>query len=639
VPGFVIIWSKNKGDFISMNLSFHNKTNEWRSLVINEWPTHGSYQKKPCIDKYPSLGRQPIVLGIHDGHTASACVLKNGKIVSAVEEERLTRMKNQSGFPLQSILSSLDLAKITIDEVDLVAWGTELMSTGAGTREERKKEYLGQVSLKSRIRSFSSNAIANVAGRQTLQIIRNRLHKKRRAQRLALITGLGINPAKVHFVEHHQCHAATAYYGWGRYDDDILVLTNDGEGDGICASVSVGSKGRLYRLSEVDRVHSFGNLYAMVTFIMGMVPLEHEFKLMGMAPYADGESMQKMKDIFLDIFEDDPDNLLGWRKKPGTRSLVDYKYIRGLLELQRFDNICGGLQQFTEEMMTRWALHAIKKTGIHKVAGAGGVFMNVKANKVLMELPEIEDIFVFPSCSDETISIGAAYQVAADYHISQSESVQVAPIKDLYLGPEYSEKEIKREIDKFDGPVKVARPQDIDRNVANLISNGEVVARFSGREEFGARALGNRSILADSRREESIRVINEMIKQRDFWMPFAMSILPEQADDYLHNDKRIDAPYMILTFDCRKERISEIRACIHPYDSTTRPQVVYNEWNPSYFRILKEYKKLTGVGGILNTSFNLHGYPLVSHPRDALEVVQKSGLVNLAIGPFLIQKK
>ena len=352
--------------------SVHSETKKWRSLVSNEWPTHGSYQKRPRLDDYDPLGRPPVILGIHDGHTASACVLKEGKIVSAVEEERLTRIKNQSGFPRLSILKCLELAGITVDDVDLVAWGNELMSMGSGTREERKKAYLGQTTLNGKIRSGVADMTSLFAGRGALQAIRNKLHKKRRQERIALIRELGIELDNVHFVEHHQCHAAAAYYGWGRYDDDVLVLTNDGQGDGICATVSVGSKGRLFRLSEVDHISSFGELYGMVTFVLGMVPLEHEFKVMGMAPYAGGERMQEVCDIFWSLFEDDPDNPLGWRKKSNAGSLMDYQYIRSLLELHRFDNICGGLQRFTEEIMVHWVRRAIEKTGIRSIAAAGG---------------------------------------------------------------------------------------------------------------------------------------------------------------------------------------------------------------------------------------------------------------------------
>ncbi len=623
-----------------MSIEDNAMDSKWRSLVINEWPTHGAYQKEPRLDEVVSPGRLPTILGLHDGHTASACVLKEGKIVSAVEEERLTRIKNQSGFPRQAILKSLDIAGISVDDVDFVAWGNELMSMGSGTREERKKAYLGQYPFNVKLRNKIVDTISFFAGRGTLQAIREKLHKKRRQERLALITELGIEPGKVHFVEHHECHAAAAYYGRGRFDDDVLVFTNDGQGDGICATVSVGSKGRLYRLGEVDEVHSFGNLYGMVTFILGMVPLEHEFKVMGMAPYAGGERMQEVCDIFWGLFEDDPDNPLRWRKKPGVGPLMDYQYIRSLLELHRFDNICGGLQQFVEEVLAHWVKRAIEKTGIRRIAAGGGVFMNVKANKVLMELPEVEDIFIFPSCADETNSIGAAYQVASDYCISQSESLRIGPVKDLYLGQEYSANEIKAVIDafEFNCPVEVLSPADIEQEIAKLLASGEVVARFAGREEFGARSLGNRSLLADPRNADTIRVINEMIKQRDFWMPFAMSVLPERVDDYFHNEKRIDAPYMILTFDCHKERVHEIRASIHPYDNTTRPQVVHKEWNPSYYKVLKEYERLTGAGAILNTSFNLHGYPLVSKPYDALAVFKDSGLMNLAIGPYLVKK-
>ncbi len=623
-----------------MNVSDDCGDKEWYSLVINKRPTCGNNQNEPCLDEFVSLDHSPTILGIHEGHTASACILKNGKIVSAVEEERLTRIKNQLGFPRQAILRCLDIANISVEEVDFVACSNELMSVGAGTREERKKEYLGQTNLSEKMRSIIVDKVSLFAGRGTVQAIRKRLHEKRQQERLALIAELGIEPSRVHFVEHHQCHAASAYYGCGKDNDDILVLTNDGQGDGLCATVSVGSGGRLYRLCEVDLSHSIGNLYGMVTFVLGMVPLEHEFKVMGMAPYAAQEYCQQVCDIFWGLFEDDPQNPLGWRKKPNVGKLMDYQYIRSLLELQRFDNICGGLQQFTEEILERWALRAIKKTGIRRLAVAGGVFMNVKANQRLMKMPEVEDIFVFPSCADETISIGAAYQVAADYYASRSKPVHIEPIRDLYLGPKYSDDEIKAAIDKFEfgRSVEVIHPGVIETEVANLLANGEIVARFSGREEFGARALGNRSILADPVKEDAIRIINEMIKQRDFWMPFAMSVLPERIDNYVYNEKGIKAPYMIFTFDCHKEFVNEIRASIHPYDQTTRPQVVYEAWNQSYYKIIKEFERLTGRGAILNTSFNLHGFPLVSNPLDALNVFKNSGLMNLAIGPYLVKK-
>jgi carbamoyltransferase len=262
--------------------------------------------------------------------------------------------------------------------------------------------------------------------------------------------------------------------------------------------------------------------------------------------------------------------------------------------------------------------------------------MNVKLNKIIMELPEVTDLFVYPSCGDETNAMGAAYNVYAQLADYQS----MSPLRDFYTGPEYSDAQIREAIDnyRFDRPVSVQETDDIEGDVAQLLARGEVVARFKGREEFGARAMGNRSILADPSRPEVVKLINDAIKSRDFWMPFAPSLLDRREQDYAVNQKNIAAPYMIMAFDST-DRANEFRAACHPYDLTIRPQVVYRDWNPSYYDLLEKFERLTGRGIVLNTSFNLHGYPIVSRPEDALHVLDQSGLAWLAIGNFLLHKQ
>jgi carbamoyltransferase len=455
--------------------------------------------------------------------------------------------------------------------------------------------------------------------------------------RLAQAIAFGIPSARIEVVDHHRAHAASAYYGNGIYDRDILVLTNDGEGDELCASVSIGRAGKLRRVGAVARSESIGNLYAVVTFLLGMVPLEHEYKLMGMAPYADEKRADEVCRKLKALFTFDGASAYGWRRTEGTPDLFySYSLLRELFEYDRFDWICGGLQRFVEEMLLQWVKHCIAATQIHDLALSGGVFMNVKLNKAIMELPEVDSLFVFPSCGDETNIFGAAWLVASESPGHE----QIEPIREFYFGKGYDNESVKTAIDDFGfkSPVGCEYHEDIELRVAELLASGEIVARFRGREEFGARALGNRSILADPSNSDVIKVINSMIKCRDFWMPFATSMTEKQALECLVNPKGIPSPYMILTFDTT-DRIRDFKAGAHPYDLTVRPQVVERDWNPSYYRLIEEFEHLSGKrGGVLNTSFNLHGHPLVSSPGDALDVFERSGLRYLAIENYLLSK-
>jgi len=585
------------------------------------------------------------ILGIHDGHNAAACLLVDGKIRMAIQEERLRRVKNWAGFPSQAIGFILNESSISLENIDAFALAGRDMPD-QNTKESRLALYreVGQPGFLERqrqekIRRAIYDSVLPPGFRRALKHLagigtNGNCENGRIAQELAL----GIPEKKIHIVEHHKAHAAAAYYGRGVYDRDVLVLTNDGEGDGICASVSIGRGGTLRRVASVPRSESIGNLYAVITFLMGMVPLEHEYKLMGMAPYADERRAVDVCRKLRSLFEFDHSAPYGWRRSNGCPDpFHSYSYVRHLLELDRFDSICGGLQRFTEEMLIQWVRNCIDATNVHRLALSGGVFMNVKLNKAIMELPTVEDLFVFPSCADETNAIGAAFWVSAQ----QQGNAQIAPVGNLYFGKSYDNNAVRAAIDSFNfsGTVDCQFQEDIECKTAEILAAGGVVARFRGREEFGARALGNRSILADPSNTDVIKIINSMIKCRDFWMPFATSMTDRQAMECLINPKQIAAPYMILTFDTTA-RIRDFKAGAHPYDLTVRPQVVYHDWNPGYYRLIEEFERRSGKhGGVLNTSFNLHGHPLVSSPSDALDVFDRTGLEYLAIENYFLQKK
>ncbi|HLC81796.1 MAG TPA: carbamoyltransferase C-terminal domain-containing protein [Candidatus Nanoarchaeia archaeon] len=571
------------------------------------------------------------VLGIHDGHNASACLIEDGQIRLAMQEERLTNKKNQAGFPIESIKFLLSYSKLRPGEIDFVALSSLHSSPLFASDAYFKKE-------KSNLQRQ-----AEIIGMKTPLYSLYKL--QRRQERLKKIYSLGFSPKKVSLVEHHACHAATAYFGshFPRAEK-VLVLTNDGAGDGLCATVSIGHNNQLTRLASVNRDNSLAGVYCLVTKMLGFKPLEHEYKLMGMAPYCSAEGEQKGYALFKELISISKTDSFLFERNISQPIAMLMSRLQKAAKFQRFDYVCAGLQKFTEEILVSWVQNCIKKTGIRKVALAGGIFMNVKANKRIMELPEVEDLFIFPSCGDETICFGAAYDV---YNRNRAglERPQIKPLQHFYLGDEFSDQQVKEQIEALQKSSSSSKLQfkfrwvkNIGKETALLLAKKKVVARCQGPMEFGARALGNRSILADPSDLGCIREINLMVKKRDFWMPFAPVILKERSDDYIINPKQILSPYMILSFDTTA-RYSELIAAVHQADLTARPQIITPEMNQGYYSVLKEFEKITGRGALLNTSFNLHGFPIVHGPKEALEVFRDSGLKYLALGNYLLEKE
>ena len=299
--------------------------------------------------------------------------------------------------------------------------------------------------------------------------------------------------------------------------------------------------------------------------------------------------------------------------------------------------MAGGVQLFTEEILVEWIRGCIAHTGITDIVCGGGVFMNVKANMCIAALPEVTSMYVMPSAGDESLSIGAAldsyYRATKDTNFSKS------IIKNLYLGADKAEEE-KNVIDraKSSKGFNVFKPQDMSMSIAELLSKGEIVAVCRGRMEWGARALGNRSILCAANDFRRINEINNMIKMRDFWMPFAPSIIEERASEYFNDPKNIHPKFMTFAFNVIEGREQDLAAASHPKDHTIRPQIVSIDSNPDYHSILSKYLNITGHGVILNTSFNLHGEPIVYGAKDAFRVLELSGLRHLALNNFIISK-
>ena len=574
---------------------------------------------------------QQKVFGVHTGHNSAAALVEEGVLKMAIQEERLTRIKNQGGFPtkaMQEIIAASGQDHQFGTGFHLALGGKNLSECYWRREDILRSAGSGAPSLTGRVKNAARK-------NETVSEWINRQKWAGLAETAENATGM--RPVSAEGIDHHECHAAAAYFGWGRMEEKVLVLTCDGAGDRVCATVNIGHNGNLTRIAAVDESHSVGALYGKITFLSGMVPMEHEYKLMGLAPYAErAKEAHAISNQIEKLFAFDERAPLTWTRTNGCPPLAfGAEYLSNLLKRKRFDHIAAGVQLFVERFLVRWAKRCIAETGIHKVALSGGVFMNVKANQKILELPEVEELFVFPSCGDETNAIGSAW-------MQHSKTFAQAPaaLSHFYLGNEYDDGEIESVLQtyEFGAPNVVREEQDIERRVAELLAKGEVVARFKGRMEFGARALGNRSILANPAAPGVVKLINEMIKCRDFWMPFAPSVLAERSEHYFKKPKPAPAPYMILTFDSREEKRNAMAAAIHPYDGTGRPQEVYESWNPDYYRLIRYFDELTGEALILNTSFNLHGEPVVCSPRDALRVFDISGLQNLAIGNFLLSK-
>src|SRR5436190_2168350 len=502
-----------------------------------------------------------LALGISETHCATAGILRDGEIVGCASEERFSRLKNDAGYPRQAVDALLRGLRLTAADIDVVAlaglraysreWMNRVLHDAAYARE-----YYG-VGLDER-RGLARRARKLGARLGLIEPARGKFDLPE-GERLHLVTShLGLPRERILTLRHHLCHAAAAYYGAPFTGQRALVLTNDNSGDGDCAHVYTGEGVVLAgRESAPGAAGSLGSFYSFVTLLLGMKFGEHEYKVMGLAPYASAGATERAAQKLREVFELDaatPARFV-WKRR-GRRYQQLLEATLGL----RFDAIAGGAQRLVEETLLAWTRLMHARYGGERLALGGGVFMNVKANMLIAEDEWVRDLFVFPSCGDES-------------------------------------------------------------------------------NEFGARALGNRSILANPSDHRVVTLINRMIKNRDFWMPFAPSILRERENDYLVNPKGLASPYMMLAFPTNPKRRDEIVAAVHPHDGTARAHILDETWNPGYHRVIREFERRTGIGAVLNTSFNLHGEPLVGSPADAIDTFERSGLPHLALGRFLISKK
>ena len=575
-----------------------------------------------------------LTLGIHDGHTSTACLFEDGLVLACISEDRLNRDKEWTGFPEEATKKCLEIAGKSPSEIESVGVCSHMPQIGYAQYIEpayykRLFSYAVRCCPESVLQSSKNIRRAKAVGRK--------LFTGRRTAMRDNVAKIGIKSSDIDFFEHHELHAATAYYLSPLRDRTCLVITLDGSGDAVCATVNIAEDGKIRRVSEVFNYNSICDFYTRVTQFLGMKPMSHEYKVMGMAPYSSEHGLEKVVEKFRTYFSIDPNDPLKFINTSKAWKWQFQEKLKEDLDGVRFDVVCGAVQQVFVEVITQWIRNAIRETGIGNVVLSGGGFMNVKLNYGISQLNEVESLFVFPSCGDESNPIGACVLSALNHGYSYE---GIKPLGMIYWGPEYSSEQCQQAIEDrlTGGDFKVTREDDVNGTIARHISEGKVIGRFCGRMEWGARSLGNRSILADPRKQQIIHKINKAIKMRDFWMPFAPSILKEYRDKYVVMRDDYDCPYMTLAPDTREPAWDSIAAGLHPFDRSTRCQIVDPENHPNYYDLITKYERITGVGGILNTSFNLHGDPIVCTPEDAIETFLKSDLEVLQLEDYVVEK-
>jgi carbamoyltransferase len=580
------------------------------------------------------------VISIHYGHDATVVYIKNGEIVEAMSEERLSRQKKHIGFPhlsLEYIKNKYSLSKI--EKAYLVGNSNSESSNIFYTLEDNIKIRKGQV----KYTDYKMSLILTLPGLSNVLDVYHFLKRKIFEFKTGFLVSSYIKKVlpgtEITRLHHHSAHAWSSVAFIKNKHKKYLVFTLDGAGDNLSGTINIFENNKMTRLNSFSYKQSLGLVYSSIVDILGMSRNEHEFKVMGLAPYAkisQGEAVyaELQKIIWFDKNSMEIKSLIPTTKT--TPYLITKNFHR-----YRFDALAYGVQKLTEEIIKSMVLAYVGKYNIKNIALGGGVFMNVKANQTLLEQKEVEDVVITPSSGDESLAIGSAIYG----FINEGNSIDdFKTPSSLYLGSEYTEKEIGDALASYkfknDIEIKIFNdPGEIEKVVAKLLSENKVVGRFKGRSEWGARALGNRSILANPSSRDNVKLINEMIKGRDFWMPFATSILYEDREKYLIDTKNFFAPYMSITFRTKPLAEKDLIAALHPYDLTSRPQMVTKDMNQSYHNLIMEYKNITGSSGILNTSFNLHGEPNVETPNDAIRTFDLSGLNYLAIGNHLVSKK
>ncbi len=570
------------------------------------------------------------VLGVHDAHDCGASLVGDGRVISAVNEERFTKKKNDVGFPVNSIGYLKQF-----DDVDAVAvpWigGSALFArVFPGLEVKRRRLWRKEIGAPSALSVSFRNAVFRIVQDQKPRALWKAAGESIGGNILSRKLKKNGIDSKIIFVEHHIAHAACAYYASGF--KEALVITLDGAGDGLCGSVSVGDNGNLKRIGSFSANASLGILYGAATIACDMRYSEDEGKLMSLAAYSYPAEIKELSQF--SKYDAKSGGLVGNSGLRYEYAVAEYMKKKLLWKYGR-EAFAYAVQKHVEEQVMKLLEHYIKETGIRNVAVGGGLFSNIIVNMLINESKEVKNFFVFPHMGDGGLSLGAAYYV--DY--MKNGAFGKKAIDDVYFGPSYNDNQILEELKhgKHSKDVSYEEVSNMPSYAADMLArDNRIVLWFQGRMEYGPRALGNRSVLAMPNDPKNRDRINFIIKKRPYFQPFASSILEADAKRLLEPYPRSNK-FMTVGYRVREEKLDRLVAASH-IDGTTRPQVLSDE-NTAYRDLLSKVKRISGTGALVNTSLNKHGMPIVMDPKDALWTLMNTGAECLAIGSYFVEKK
>ncbi len=584
-------------------------------------------------------------------HDAAACLIQNGDIIAAAQEERFSRKKHDARFPKEAIAYCLKAADISADQVDYVVFYDKPFL---------KFERLLETYLAFAPKGFKSFATALPVWLKEKLFQKNELLKE-----IAKLSEKEIKwEDRLLFSEHHLSHAASAFFP--SPFDEAAVLTMDGVGEWTTTSLAIGSKNQLSVHKEIFFPHSIGLLYSALTYYTGFKVNSGEYKVMGLAPYGKPTYAQLIKDHLIDIKDDGSFNL----------DMSYFNYCTGLtMTSAKFHNLFGGpprqpesplgqkemdlaasIQAVTEEIVIKLARNIQHTTGQKNLCLAGGVALNCVANGKLLRENIFENIWIQPAAGDAGGALGAAL---AAHHIMLKQPRQISPhidsMKGTYLGPEFSDEEVIKDLTEQQAVFSTHTEDEIISLTAQYLADGKAIGWMSGCMEFGPRSLGGRSIIADARSPAMQKLLNLKVKYRESFRPFAPSVLSEKVSEWF--EINTSSPYMLLVADVAKGKRKEMSAAennlfgieklniprsdipaVTHVDYSARIQTVHQETNPRYHKLISKFEKITGCPVLVNTSFNVRGEPIVCSAKDAFRCLMGTELDALIIGNVLVEK-
>jgi carbamoyltransferase len=582
-----------------------------------------------------------VVLSTRIGHDSGACILIDGKIIADVQEERFSRIKNDSLFPINSIQYCLNIAGLRSTDIDILAIPTINLQPQLFSFIEFLDIHNIEILSSRRINKSSIN-IVNAGDDLGLWNTKSKISKLSNNNSLETILPLYQekiilkNECTIFLVEHHLAHAASALLtNSDNNQNNAICITMDGVGDNVSNAVWKISNNYVHALAIYNSTSSLGWLYGIVTESIGWKQNQDEWKVMGMAPY--GENLNVLEK-FHPIFSNgqlsrgiEYGNFGRWNDHGFNHYHNDIAYkIAKKVEAYGPENIACELQSISEEQSQNFILPWLEKERTRDLCCAGGFFLNVKMNQKIWERGKLDNHWIYPNSADAGLFIGSALMSYS--FITKKKYTR--KLETMYLGPEFSNKEIKQILD--DRQINYEYHDNIEEVTSIELANEKVVSWFQGRMESGPRALGNRSILMSPCNAKNKDIINRKIKYRESFRPFCPSIQAGYENKYLK--KYRNAEYMIISFDATEEAKKNIPAVVH-IDGTTRPQIVYQKKNPRYYNLIEEFGKKTGTHALLNTSMNIKGEPIICNPREAIKCFYDTGIDSLVMGNYIVRKK